>query len=434
MKIHAGCDRRLTVRHAVVCSAALLAGGCAKTGSTLVGPAETPRSIALDEFTGGTPTDHEVFDAENPERQALQIDPAAIDADSPVAGRLNPSARLGAGMAAAAEARPPLSPPKPGEAFIVDRMVGQVNGRPIFAHEFFAPIDDQLRARSQELTPRQFETEAAGIIARRLRDVVLNQLLLAEAEAELDEQQRQGLFAFLRDLEENIILERGGGTRSGLRQELQDEEGITISQAIASRREELLISNVYRQRVLPRVIVSWRDVQNEYERRFAEFNPPAKLVVSRIRLGTATQVDEIAAVSERLAAGELFKTIATDVGMRDGGTWQTFLTGPEGVQDVEAEELRSALNGLSIGEWAGPFELGRATWWVYLDDIEQPSGTSLYDPELQRTLAAKLFGERQREEETRYFRQLFERGIVDDLDAMADRLIDVAVERYAPQS
>ncbi|MCA9295701.1 MAG: hypothetical protein KC983_04275, partial [Phycisphaerales bacterium] len=385
-------------------------------------------SIALGEFTGGPPVQRAGGDPADSEPISMQADRPSIAADSPdpetSSGRLGAGIGALAGAAAASEASSPPAPPKPGDAFIVDRMVGQVNGRPIFAHEFFAPIDDQLRARSQELTPRQFETEAASIIARRLRDVVLNQLLLAEAEAELNEQQRQGLFAFLRDLEENIILEKGGGTRSGLRQQLKDEEGITINEAIASRREELLISNVYRQRVLPRVIVSWRDVQNEYERRFAEFNPPAKLVVSRIRLGTATQADEIAAVSQRLAAGESFKAVASDVGMPDGGSWQTFLMGPDGVQDVESDVLTSALEGLTIGSWSGPFELGRATWWVYLDDIEQPRGKSLYDPELQRSLASELFGERQREEETRYFRKLFERGIVDDLDAMADRLID----------
>ena len=49
---------------------------------------------------------------------------------------------------------------------------------------------------------------------------------------------------------------------------------------------------------------------------------------------------------------------------------------------------------------------------------------------VQRLLAQDLFQRRSAEEWQRYERSLFEEGIFDELNDMADRLLEIALQRY----
>ncbi|MEM7228592.1 MAG: hypothetical protein AAF432_07235 [Planctomycetota bacterium] len=420
----AGCTRV-----APIGIATLLLLGCQTTDQAIETSSDR-RVIDLDAFV--TPIDN-TSTAMTSDGSGSSGDPAVslpANADEPRPVRLGASIPSLDEDPFETESRPPVAPAANGNLAIIDRMVGQVNGRPIYADEFFAPIDSQLRAMSEEMTTRQFAEQSQRIIFKRLREVVLNQLLLAEAESELTGQQQQGLFALIREFEENLTLNQGGGTRSGLAERLAEEEGITIEEALASRREELLISNVYRERVLPRVIVSWRDVQNEYEKRFEEFNPPAELVLSRIRLRPERQPDKVTIVETRLAGGDTFATIADDVGMPDEGRWETFIVDPDTGVDIAIESVRDAVLALQTGEWTGPLDVGSQRWWIHLDEVIQDEARSLYDPDLQRQLENEIASARQQEEEQRFFGKLFQRGIYDELDSMVNRLVEVALDRY----
>ena len=96
-------------------------------------------------------------------------------------------------------------------------------GRPIFADELLEPISDQLQRESERLSAAEFMQRARSIIHERLVQVVLNELFLAEAEASLTEQQKMGLLAFLKDLQEKNIAERGG-TLFGAQQKIAREQ------------------------------------------------------------------------------------------------------------------------------------------------------------------------------------------------------------------
>ena len=107
-----------------------------------------------------------------------------------------------------------LRPTKPGEKVIVDSLVGHINGRPVFADEFLEPIEDRLLREADTKRGVELESSFLQIINEWLREVVQNELILAEAQAGLTEQEQLGLFAWLKRVYNEEIRE-GGGTRSG---------------------------------------------------------------------------------------------------------------------------------------------------------------------------------------------------------------------------
>jgi len=320
-----------------------------------------------------------------------------------------------------------------GERVIVDSMVGQVNGRPIFADEFFLPIEDQLIALSEQANEREFMLNAAEIVTKELRDVVLNALFLAEAEASLTPEEKIGIIYWFANVAEQVKARSGGSEAEARRQAML--EGTTFEDKLENIKNRELISKLLQEKIYPRVIVSWRDVEREYRRRFEEFNPPAAATLARIRLITAGQADAIEQVGQRLAAGDDFLEVAESVGQPDRGIWQTFQMGADGLRELEfADEAAQTQVALlrEEGDTTEAFELGRSTWWLHVVEIDQPPRRSLYDPDVQRFLADHLRMTRGTEEQDRYIASLLEKGIYDELEAMAQRLVAIAVLRYGP--
>ena len=104
----------------------------------------------------------------------------------------------------------------------------------------------------------------------------------------------------------------------------------------------------------------------------------------------------------------------------------------EGVGELPlAEPYTQHLTGLEVGEHAGPFEVGDRTIWVKIMAIEQPPGRSIYDPQVQRMLRSQLESRRENEEMIKYRLRLLQDGSVDDIDTMAERLLEIALRRYA---
>jgi len=322
----------------------------------------------------------------------------------------------------------------PGEEVIVDSLIGQVNGRPIFADEFFAPIEAQLHAASRRMDSRQFAQTAVQIVSTRLMEVVQNELVLAEAEAALSQEERRGIFAFMRFLQEDVIAKQGSGTRGATERRLQEEEGLSLDEYLELEKNKALISKLIFEQIRPRVIVSWRDIEREYERRQDEYQPPATVVLSRIRLNTQQQSDAIEQVQQRLAAGEDFGAVAEALGFSDRGRWIEVQMGPGGVEDMEiSAELRSHLKKIETGYTSAPFTVGSSTWWLHVQEIRRPPQKSIYDPQVQRELQRHLYNQRFREQHDKYIQSLLDRGIFDELDEMRNRLVTIAMVRYAPQ-
>lgn len=323
--------------------------------------------------------------------------------------------------------------PEAGRRVVVDSLVGQVHGRPIYADSFFQPIEDQLRAIAARTNQREFRTQANEVIIQHLGQIVRNELFLADAKAQLSQEQQQGLFAWMRAMREEAIRE-GGGTATSAQRRLQDQQGMTMEEYLAARRDMALLHRLQEERINPRVIVSWRDIEREYERRYHEFNPPARMKVSRIRLSTNRDTQLIETVNEKLAGGASFTDVADTVDARDGGVWQEFQLDADGIDGLQlSDSIKDHLRGLNVGETSEPFEVGSSTWWLHVAEIDQPEGRSLYDPEVQRMLHDRIAQRRFNEELNRYINSLFADGVEEKLEQMRERLLIIALDRYGPR-
>ena len=368
-----------------------------------------PRIVRLEEFSASTQTPPTVPSSkpDNPELFSNEQMPTATAPAQQQSG--STSAEL-----------------KPGAVVIVDRVIGQVSGRPIFADTILEPIADQLRQEAAHRTMQEFGPVAAQIVNDRLNEVILTELFIAEAEAALTEEQQKGLLALMRDFKERKLAEKRG-SRSLLEKEL-GLEGMTPEQLVELEKNRMLIMNLINEKISPRVIVSWRDVEREYERRKGEFMPRGKVTFRRIRLSTSDSA-AIAQVSSRLEAGDAFADVATDVGMSDGGLWETFTMNSDDVSDIEIVDVyKPFLKGLAQGQTTAPIEREGRTQWLHVDRIDRGGGKTLYD--VQRQLTNELYMRRNAEERKRYIDSLFSKGIYSELEEMSRRVLAVALMRY----
>src|SRR5690606_31306012 len=87
-----------------------------------------------------------------------------------------------------------FAPPAPLTA---DAMVGQVNGRAIYASQVLAPIAPQLRSLGQSVSRAEFRRQADNLIRGELLRIITDALILGEAERDLTQQEHYGLLAML---------------------------------------------------------------------------------------------------------------------------------------------------------------------------------------------------------------------------------------------
>jgi hypothetical protein len=346
-----------------------------------------------------------------------------------------PSERTGSAPTTRPAAVVAARPLRAGDEMVVESVIGQVSGRPIFADELLEPISDQLQRESERLSAAEFMQRARSIIHERLVQVVLNELFLAEAEASLTEQQKMGLLAFLKDLQEKNIAERGG-TLFGAQQKIAREQEMTIEQFEEAQKNELLIRNLLYERIQPRVIVSWRDVQREYELRRSEFNAAAQVTLRRLTLNNAEQNELIEQVKSRMLAGNSFDSIVEDLSLQEyvsavGGGEGKFTMTSANLGDLQvADAYKAALAKLKTeaGQTTEALEVRGDTLWLHVASIDQSAGRTLFD--VQEQLIGELRARREEEERDKYVRTLFEKGIYDELDAMSRRVLAVAILRF----
>ncbi len=346
------------------------------------------------------------------------------------------------GPAAPAPSRPSTPSARPGQRVIVDSLIGQVNGRPIFADEFFEPIEDQILAARAQLSAENFLATMDRIIVSRLNQVIFNELVLAEAETMLTEETRVGLRYWLKDVEEKRLAE-SLGVRSRAEQELA-EEGMTLDKYLEIRRDEAMIYTLVKKKIEPRVIVTWRDLEREYERREREFNPPASVTLAKIVLSKEREQEMIDAVETGLAEGKSLEEIGKSLERDTAYSEDVLELGPNGLKDLPLNPaILEAIADLKVGETSQPVEVELSSmsgtkrvsvYWYHIKSIDQREARTLYDPQVQRQLFAELKRRRLEEEQNRYLDSLLSKGIYDNIEEMTLRLRRVALIRYGRSS
>ncbi len=341
---------------------------------------------------------------------------------------------LGPPTTAAPEPIPTLSP-APTRAYSVDQMVGQINGRPIYAHEFFAPMDARLRREAKTLDSNRFARKLQQDIWEALRGRLADELALAEFEAQMTPEKKMGVFAFIQEIRDRIV-SRNYGAEDLAERRLKDEEGMTLDEKVDDITKVQFVREQLRREIGDRVQVSFREIQQEFDRHYDDFNPDP---TARFRVLMIPKeegyIPLISIVSHDIEQGAPFAEIVEDFGSwrrEQGGLREVQLkdTTIEDVSLFSAPELNDPARKLMPGETTERIEFNDANWWIHLEDINTPPEITLYDVQLE--LEDSLLERRQREESTRYFQELYDRGSYSDIELMAQRLYDFALARYTP--
>lgn len=442
------CTTRFATLAATLFVGGLLIGhaGCAGSGRASTGSVQ-PRTVTPESFVAAA--------SQPPDEQSGgPVSPQPVVPDAPVA-----AAKMGAGAeAGASPARRPTTlilagPPdsgmdttalvgapvpspaaKPGAAdpIILESLIGQINGRPVFASEILEPLNDQLRVEAGKVKDRrEFRTFATKLIAEGVWRVVKDELILAEARASLTPEQKQGLFVFLAKLQEDVVSQQRGSAVAA-DEALRSGSGQSLQQAAQDRLNRELILNELRQRVAPRVIVTPRQIQQEYERNFDKYNP-RPVATFRLIVVDAGNAEAIERVRNDLAAGRSFDEIAdSDLNSlakaRGGGRIEVELKDDPAQALFAIKGLSDAARGLDVGQHAGPVIDGGAARWVRYEARRQERAVSLYEAQLP--IEAELREKRFQSETERYFDRLRKRGSVSNIEDMVVRLLYIAEQRY----
>ncbi len=321
----------------------------------------------------------------------------------------------------------------PGRAVIVDSLIGQVNGQPIYADEVLAPLMDRLRATYEDQPYSVFREQMYMLVSQELRGYVENELVVAESRAELSSDEQTGLLAFMQKIREDAVRKRGGVEREAERR-LLEEEGKTIDEYIDAERQKVLISELLREKVAPKTLVSWRDIERAYRAGIRVFQPSPTVTLGRIRLKTVGNEERIALINEGLAAGEPFEVVAAQAGMPDDGAWQTFELPADGLSGISlAAFYKPHLEEIRDGGTSKAFEEGSRTYWISLLEVTHPPIRTLDDPDVQRMLQQQLARARSEQAQGKYIFDLLQRGIHDEIDLMVTRAFEIADSRFPPR-
>jgi hypothetical protein len=253
---------------------------------------------------------------------------------------------------------------------------------------------------------------------------------VAEAESKLSPEQQQGLFAWLRSMQEETIAELGG-SRAAAEASLEEERSLTLDEFMRERRDIALARKLLNERIEPRTIVSWRDVQQEYELRKAEFNPPPTLRVGRIRLAAQADAQSIELVKARVAEGKTFSQIAAELKLPEGGLWNSFDLPADGIAGLPfSDAIKSRLAALEVDRVSTPMEQRDFITWYAVLAIDRAPARSIYDRSVQLQLENEIKGRREIIERERYIATLRSRWVTDDIGAMERKLLEICLERY----
>ncbi len=314
--------------------------------------------------------------------------------------------------------------------FFVAGMVGQVNGRAIYARSIFKDVHERLTDLGTRLPAPQFRQQASAMLQGRLKQIVMDALILGEAENQLTEQNQMGLLHYLKEFRKELIREEGIGSAERANLESLRRTGMTLEQRVSEKRNQVVVQNYLKAKLWPKINVSRKDIERYYRDHYEDFNPPAGRTIHMIR----THDDNVAnQIDKELQKGRSFLDIAGDnvLNPRDWEKKGLFGKGIKG-KPFGNDALNEATLRLGAGEHSPRMKVGSMYTWVYVDTISQGESKSLKEVQLdiERILKQQQYN-RYTEE---YQKRLLDEGSYNDLVEMHNRLLNICMSVYAGQS
>lgn len=316
--------------------------------------------------------------------------------------------------------------------YVMDAMVGQVNGRPIYASQIFRDIGEDTLKRIGGSEPRlAFKERAAELIEAKLREKITNALILAEAERGLTDPMRAGLQNYLKIEREKILAQYGGGAPGPAEQALIAAKGHGIAEELEQRRQKALVDKFLHDKFYPKIAVHRREVERYYEDHPEEFNPNPTVTVRVIVVTGHAKADAVDKALQAHPFGDVAKQ-QSEVAAANGGTMGPFhLSRPMSqFNELKWDKLNEKVRGLKAGEWSDRTDLGSDQFgWIMLQQLQGGKSRTLKQAflDIEGRLRAMKISRLQRH----YISALFRHGNFTPVEEMGNALLDVAMVRFA---
>ena len=389
-----------------------------------------PKSVTASALAGAIPVDPVLVGpepesgggVEEVEEGRVSLDGGAMDGEE--------SIRISEGGDTLVDQRIVVDDLPVGRPYPIDGLIGQINGRPVFADEFLLPLEDRILRIIAEAPPANAIRDVDRLVASRFEEYVNSELIIAEAEGQLTTEQQQGVLAWLQGVQEQTITDRGG-TRDSAARSIEDEYGIGLEEFMSQRRSVALAQDLIQKRVRPRAITSWRDVEQAYRRDFAKYNPPATVRIGRLRLHRQRQAEQVEEASRLFESGLDLEEVSRRMGLDGDLPWLQLELPAEGIGATSlAAPVKERLDVESRGVASEPLEQGPFISWFTVLGVDQAEGQSIYSPAVQIAIENELAGMRFSQEQARYIASLRDRWVAGDIEAMRTRLIALTRARY----
>ena len=315
---------------------------------------------------------------------------------------------------------------QPRPVYTVAAMIGQVNGRALYADSVLEPLDDQLRNLGQRLRPESFHREIQTILYANLRQIIFDALILGEAERSLTDEEQMRVTHIVAERRKELLRQFLGSEQRAER-ELLAQFGLTLDETLKESRQQVIISNYLRQQLLPKINVTRKDIERYYTDHFDGFD---EQVTRKLRLIKVSTEEDALAIEQRLAAGEPFSDVARDPSNlfkpQHGGLFSEASTG----DPFNHPQLNEAMVILTAGQHSSRIEIDTFVWWLQVESLERIPQQSLRDTQLK--IESILTEQRYRSLTADYRDRLVREGSYSPgIDQMAQVLIDVTMARYA---
>ncbi len=323
-----------------------------------------------------------------------------------------------------------VSPPVASDPVLVDAIVGSINGKPVRASEFLAPLAGTLASplKQPTVTRDEWRMYAMKKIFERLQTEVEGELLVSAGMAELSAPERDNLSVYMLN-EKRRVVAASRGSEEAADRKLRDQGRGGLTQYLNERKRELVIQQIIELKIKPRVQVSMRDIEVYYRQHPDKYDSPSQYIFRMISV-PKTEESNAGSVGARLAGGDSFADVASSslntFNVESGGRFARIHESSKAQEESSffgVKAMNDAARSLEPRKWAGPIETEEALNWLFLEEVIDRSKT-LYEAQLE--IENTIRGERSQDEFRRYLARLRDSGSYTALDQMTMRLTTIA--------
>lgn len=321
-----------------------------------------------------------------------------------------------------------------GQPEVVEALMLQVNDQIITISEVLHPIADQLRALPSAEGEQAWRARAAQLITNNMRRQVTEAMVLAEAERDMEPQQRAQVEAEMESMLRDMIAE-AGGSRAALEAELL-QQGSSVDEYMTVQRRQLVSGLYLRRMFVPQLSTTRRELYDYYRENIDQFTDEAQVRMqilavpySRFDGGDAHAQARAAAEAalQRARAGEDFSQLVTEVstGWRadQGGVMDPMAPGSlreSAVEDAAFHQPVGAVSEVIEGE----------TGCFLVKTLELEPGRVVPFEQAQTEIDQTLRDQQYERLMTEYLDQLYAEATLTEADQFQQRLLDRAAALY----